>query len=200
MSASPHPEPSATPMSQILRRAQRSLGIGSRTTLAQIGGLGFGELLLIVLVLLFFFGAKRLPEIGGSIGKGIREFKRSLSDVDSQLPPNGQQNNSQLGQGSRQYEAPPSDPPAQTGIVMSGFRPAAGFCLSMIVCAERTSASRLPIASLMADPSETACIRRAVDRCVPSNMRTMLANVPFAIISAMVRPSSSVTPGSAVGG
>jgi|RhiMethySRZTD1v2_1073278.scaffolds.fasta_scaffold3211667_1 sec-independent protein translocase protein TatA len=84
-------------MSQILRRAQRSLGIGSRTTLAQIGGLGFGELLLIVLVLLFFFGAKRIPEIAKGIGGGIRSFKAEMKnepvppkEPERQLPPEDQ--------------------------------------------------------------------------------------------------------------
>lgn len=45
------------------------------------GGLGIWELLVIFLIVLLFFGAKRLPEIGGSLGKGIREFKDSLSEV-----------------------------------------------------------------------------------------------------------------------
>ena len=45
------------------------------------GNLGFPEILLILVVVLLLFGAKRLPEIGASIGKGIREFKRSLSDA-----------------------------------------------------------------------------------------------------------------------
>ena len=40
-----------------------------------------GEILLILLVVLLLFGAKRLPEVGSSIGKGIREFKRSISDT-----------------------------------------------------------------------------------------------------------------------
>jgi sec-independent protein translocase protein TatA len=39
------------------------------------------EILLIVVVILLLFGAKRLPEVGASIGKGIREFKRSISDT-----------------------------------------------------------------------------------------------------------------------
>ena len=91
MSASLNPEPSAT-MSQILRRAQRSLGFGSRTTLAVVGGLGVGELLLIVLVLLFFFGAKRIPEIARGIGGGIKSFKAEMKDggpqdPERQLPP-----------------------------------------------------------------------------------------------------------------
>jgi sec-independent protein translocase protein TatA len=46
-----------------------------------LGNLGFGELMIIMVVVLLVFGAKRLPEIGASIGKGIREFKRSISDV-----------------------------------------------------------------------------------------------------------------------
>ena len=46
-----------------------------------MGNLGFTEIMLILLVVLLLFGAKRLPEVGSSIGKGIREFKRSLSDT-----------------------------------------------------------------------------------------------------------------------
>lgn len=52
--------------------------------------LGFGEILAILAVVLLLFGAKRLPEIGASMGKGIREFKRSISEVTnstSNLPP-----------------------------------------------------------------------------------------------------------------
>jgi sec-independent protein translocase protein TatA len=46
-----------------------------------VGNLGFTEIMLIMVVVLLLFGAKRLPEVGASIGKGIREFKRSLSDT-----------------------------------------------------------------------------------------------------------------------
>jgi sec-independent protein translocase protein TatA len=46
-----------------------------------VGNLGFTEIMLILVVVLLLFGAKRLPEVGASIGKGIREFKRSLSDT-----------------------------------------------------------------------------------------------------------------------
>jgi len=46
-----------------------------------LGNLGFGEIMLLLLAALLLFGAKRLPEIGSSLGKGIREFKRSISDV-----------------------------------------------------------------------------------------------------------------------
>jgi sec-independent protein translocase protein TatA len=40
-----------------------------------------GELLLIGLVILLFFGAKRIPEIAGSFGKGIREFKKNMNEA-----------------------------------------------------------------------------------------------------------------------
>ena len=46
-----------------------------------MGNLGFTEIMMILVVVLLLFGAKRLPEVGASIGKGIREFKRSLSDT-----------------------------------------------------------------------------------------------------------------------
>ena len=45
-------------------------------------GLGIWELLLILMIVLLFFGAKRLPEIGSSLGKGIREFKESIDEID----------------------------------------------------------------------------------------------------------------------
>ncbi|HEX8272773.1 MAG TPA: twin-arginine translocase TatA/TatE family subunit [Longimicrobiaceae bacterium] len=47
-------------------------------------GLGMTETLLIFAVLLLFFGAKRLPELAGGLGKGIRDFKRSLNGLDEQ--------------------------------------------------------------------------------------------------------------------
>ena len=46
-----------------------------------MGNLGFTEIMIILLVVLLLFGAKRLPEMGASIGKGLREFKRSLTDT-----------------------------------------------------------------------------------------------------------------------
>jgi sec-independent protein translocase protein TatA len=46
-----------------------------------LGNLGFTEIMIIMVVVLLFFGAKRLPEIGQSMGKGIREFQRSFKDT-----------------------------------------------------------------------------------------------------------------------
>jgi sec-independent protein translocase protein TatA len=58
-------------------------------------GIGTPELLILLVVLLLVFGAKRLPEMGKSLGKGMREFKDSVSgkyddetvDEVAELPP-----------------------------------------------------------------------------------------------------------------
>lgn len=47
-----------------------------------MGEFGIDKILIILLVVLLLFGARRIPELAGSMGKGIREFKRNLSDPD----------------------------------------------------------------------------------------------------------------------
>ena len=51
------------------------------------GDLSFSHILILLLVLVLVFGAKRIPEIGSSLGQGIKEFKRSLKDATSDDPP-----------------------------------------------------------------------------------------------------------------
>jgi sec-independent protein translocase protein TatA len=50
------------------------------------GDLSFSHILILLLVLVLVFGARRIPEIGSSLGQGIREFKRSLKDVIEDRP------------------------------------------------------------------------------------------------------------------
>ncbi len=45
-------------------------------------GLGVGELILILLIVLVIFGAGKLPEIGEGLGKGIRSFRKSIGQPD----------------------------------------------------------------------------------------------------------------------
>jgi TatA/E family protein of Tat protein translocase len=45
-------------------------------------GISIWELMILLIVLLLIFGAKRLPEMGRSLGKGMREFKDSVSGVE----------------------------------------------------------------------------------------------------------------------
>ena len=48
-----------------------------------MGSLGFGEMLMIFVIALLVFGPKKLPELGKSLGKGIREFKKATEDLKS---------------------------------------------------------------------------------------------------------------------
>ena len=48
-------------------------------------GMGVQEMMLLLLVVLLLFGAKRIPEIAGSFGKGIKEFKKNMSDVQREI-------------------------------------------------------------------------------------------------------------------
>lgn len=47
--------------------------------------LGPLEMVFVLVVLLLVFGAKRLPELGSGLGRGIREFKRSMSDMKEEI-------------------------------------------------------------------------------------------------------------------
>ena len=49
------------------------------------GNLGFGELMVILVIVLVLFGAKRIPEISASFGKGIREFKKNVNEVERSI-------------------------------------------------------------------------------------------------------------------
>lgn len=55
-----------------------------------LGNLSGSEILILMLIVLLVFGANRLPDAGKAVGKGLREFKRALSDAEesiSRLPP-----------------------------------------------------------------------------------------------------------------
>lgn len=47
--------------------------------------IGFGELLLIVFVIMIFFGPKKIPDFAKSLGKGIAEFRKAMRDVQTEL-------------------------------------------------------------------------------------------------------------------
>ena len=50
-------------------------------------GLGPMELVIILLVLVMLFGATRLADLGGSLGKGIKEFRKEVSNEEEEVPP-----------------------------------------------------------------------------------------------------------------
>ena len=74
-------------------------------------------MLIILVVVLVMFGAKKLPELGDSLGKGIRAFKKATEHgfdehEDSTTPPRAQQEH--LPQGSTATTAAPSDAKEKT--------------------------------------------------------------------------------------
>lgn len=54
-------------------------------TLDFIGGLGFQEVLLIALVVLLFFGGKKIPEMMKGLGKGVKAFKDGMKEVETDI-------------------------------------------------------------------------------------------------------------------
>ena len=60
----------------------------------RIGPLGIPELLAILLIIMLVFGARRLPEIGSSLGRGIRTFKSAVTGEDDKSREDNQQANS----------------------------------------------------------------------------------------------------------
>ncbi|HEY6156016.1 MAG TPA: twin-arginine translocase TatA/TatE family subunit [Gemmatimonadales bacterium] len=72
------------------------------------GDLSFSHILILLLVLVLVFGAKRIPEIGSSLGQGIKEFKRSLKEATGDDQP---------------LTPPRSVPPAASGSVPSSGDP-----------------------------------------------------------------------------
>ncbi|MBR5464218.1 MAG: twin-arginine translocase TatA/TatE family subunit [Alistipes sp.] len=49
-----------------------------------LGNLGWGELLIIALVLLLIFGGKKIPELMKGLGKGVRSFKEGMNSLDKE--------------------------------------------------------------------------------------------------------------------
>lgn len=50
-----------------------------------IGGLGMSEVLVIVLVVLLFFGGKKIPELMKGLGKGVRSFKDGMKEIEKDI-------------------------------------------------------------------------------------------------------------------
>lgn len=54
-------------------------------TILLFGSLGWPEIVLIALVILIFFGAKRIPDLMKSLGKGVKSFKQGINEIDEQI-------------------------------------------------------------------------------------------------------------------
>jgi sec-independent protein translocase protein TatA len=71
-----------------------------------LGNIGPLEIVVVLIIALVVFGPKRLPELGHSLGKGIREFKGSLSGENDEPPP------AEIEAGEREPAAPREEPVA----------------------------------------------------------------------------------------
>lgn len=49
-----------------------------------LGGIGWGEILVIALIVLLFFGGKKIPEMMRGIGKGVKSFKDGMNGTDDE--------------------------------------------------------------------------------------------------------------------
>lgn len=49
------------------------------------GNIGTGEIILILLIVLIFFGAKKIPELAQGLGKGLREFRKAARDIQDEV-------------------------------------------------------------------------------------------------------------------
>ena len=66
--------------------------------------LGFGEILVILFIVLLLFGAKRLPELAKGLGHGLREFKKATSEIQDEI-----QSTTNLDEPPKKVETKPAE-------------------------------------------------------------------------------------------
>ncbi|MBL0176827.1 MAG: twin-arginine translocase TatA/TatE family subunit [Ignavibacteria bacterium] len=49
------------------------------------GNIGTGEIIIILVIILVFFGAKKIPELAQGLGKGMREFRKAAKDIQEDI-------------------------------------------------------------------------------------------------------------------
>ena len=104
-----------------------------------MGSLGFPELIIIFLVLLLVFGAKRIPEIARGIGKGIREFKDATNEITREIEAEGQQRQINQPQSPQQGQ-----PQARSGSQSTAQEPSAQESTAQESSAQESSAQAEP--------------------------------------------------------
>lgn len=72
-----------------------------------LGDIGGSELMLILVVILIFFGANKIPELARGLGKGIREFKDASREIQSEFENAGQSRPNQPPYNQNQYNSTP---------------------------------------------------------------------------------------------
>lgn len=92
-------------------------------TILFLGNIGMGEILIIALVVLLFFGGRKIPELMRGLGKGVRSFKEGMSEVENELKfnadapkssPSGKSRPSQIAAAKTENTAPQAETPQTT--------------------------------------------------------------------------------------
>ena len=106
------------------------------------GNFGFSEILIIAMIVLIFFGPRRMPEIGRAVGGALREFRRGLNEIQRELK-----------EAERAAKIDPDVPSSKTGsTATTASKPSTS----------ESSMSELPtpLAAAMASPSEPRATAR----------------------------------------
>ncbi|PWM29676.1 MAG: twin-arginine translocase TatA/TatE family subunit [Verrucomicrobia bacterium] len=77
-------------------------------------GIGYQELILILIVFLLLFGAKRLPELARGLGKSIREFKKATSEIEDNIREAMDEEEKKSAQVNNSEKSEPSAPAQKT--------------------------------------------------------------------------------------
>ena len=85
-------------------------------TMFALFDVGGGQIILILALILIFFGARRIPELARGLGQGIREFKKATREVTDEIQnaANDRNDSAPANTQSRQITNPPEDKPAAT--------------------------------------------------------------------------------------
>ena len=72
-------------------------------------GIGFPELMIILVIIMIIFGAGKLPEIGSAFGRSIKNFKSSMKEAEAEELPTESDSDTQEATSEKTSEAPKSD-------------------------------------------------------------------------------------------
>jgi sec-independent protein translocase protein TatA len=79
-------------------------------------GLGWGEIMVIMFIVLLLFGAKKLPELAKGLGKGIKEFKKASTEISYEMDRQVEQDDYEKEQARRRESESAEEKPAQAEV------------------------------------------------------------------------------------